>query len=341
MKRIVLKISSSLIVNEGKVEKQWLKKLALLISDLKTEGYQIWLITSGAGAMYRLKKKTDVVNQSEYYIAQNFLYRLYREIFSASGLKVMEILLNKDDFQKRDKYLRIRALLESLVSNGIIPLVNEKEYINSVHKFSDNDEIAGLVASMVNSDKAIFASRVEGLLDDRDKCIDKIDFGEKFWTNYINSEVSPTGRGGMLLKCQAAEHSAQRGLDAIICSGKDIKILREIIYGNRHGTLFVADKRKRAKKRWIFDNKDFYNGQILVDEGLSSVIRAGKPASILSVGVSSIIGDFSPREVVTIKDGSRVLGYGEIRYGSKYARSLIDDKISKILIHYDDYVRTV
>lgn len=341
MKRIVLKLSSSLVVNQGEIQKEWLSKLAITLKGLQSQDYRIWLITLGAGAIYKHSKGSGAVDQRAYYVGQKLLYKLYKDFFSEAGLDTMEILLNKDDFQKRNKYLRIKDLLATLSSKGVIPLINEKEYINSAHKFSDNDEIAGLVASLIDADKLILGSSVEGLLDKKDRCIKKVNFGEVFWSDYTRSEVSVTGRGGMLLKCRAAEHSAQRGVDAVICDGRDVNTLKEVVYGHNHGTLFVADKKKKARKRWIFDSRDFYAGEVTVDKGLASAIRSGKPVSILTVGISNVTEDFQEKQVVTIKDNNGILGYGEVRYDSEETSNLINEKKSKLLIHYNDYVRII
>ena len=341
MNRIVIKLSSSLIVRNGNIQNSWLKNLGILIQDLKAQDYDVWLVTSGAGAVYKLENNREVNDHKSYQSGQRSMFNLYRNTFSKIGLEVSEVLLSKDELKDRKKYLKIRERLEDLSNKDRIPLINEKEYINSKHTFSDNDEIAGLVASLVSADKVILATNVEGLLDNEGICLDKVEFGQKAWMKYIKEEISDIGRGGMLLKCKAAEHSANRGVDAVICDGRDINTLRRVIFGENRGTLFVADRRKKAKKRWIFDSKDFFTGEITVDQGLARVIKEGKPASILTVGISKISGDFLKKEVVAIKDKNSVIGYGEIRYDASDTRELIYKKEKKLLIHYNDYVRVI
>jgi glutamate 5-kinase len=117
--------------------------------------------------------------------------------------------------------------------------------------------------------------------------------------------------------------------------------IQNIIDGKKTGTRFIADKRMVAKKRWIFDKKDFSNSWIMVDEGLGSVIRGGQPASLLTVGIQGVGGDFKENDVIAIKDRQGIIGYGEVRYDVRNAKKLINNKESKILIHYDQYVRTI
>lgn len=342
MKRIVIKLSSNLIIEKRRIQQRWLKELAILIKDLQESGCHVWLVTSGAGALYKLKNKKEIHDWRGYSEGQELLFSLYSSIFSETGLSVAEILLSKDEFKNREKYLNIRSRLENLGLNNTVSLINEKEYINSKHKFSDNDEIAGLIASIVGADRVILASNVDGLIDNEGHCITRIEPGQKSWKQHIRDQQAFTlGRGGMLLKCKAAEHSANRGVDAVICNGKSLNNLREVIHGYGDGTLFAAHRRKKAKKRWIFDSKDFFNGEIIVDPGLADVMKSGKPASILAIGISDILGDFRKKEVVSIRDENSIIGYGEIRYDAADARKLIKGKEKKLLIHYNDYVRVI
>ncbi len=341
MKRIVLKISSGLIVNKT-IQEEWLKGLSQLIAELQKKDIKIWLVTSGALAMYKHKNNdSEIISDKAYREGQKYMFNLYKKIFLKSNLNVSEVLLSKDDFKDRNKYLSLRDQLEKISSNKYVALINEKENINSEHKFSDNDEIAGLMASVLNADIVIFASTVSGVIDSSGRCISEVKFNHKFWTKFVNDKVSENGRGGMLLKCQAAEHSAQRGIDSVICDGTDMGNIRRIIKGEKSGTKFIADRRKVAKKRWIFDKKDFSGGYILVDKGLSVAIRNGQTVSLLSIGVEAVSGDFEENGVVAIRDRQGILGYGESKYNSKDVRRLISDQERKLLIHYDQYMRIV
>jgi glutamate 5-kinase len=332
MKRVVLKLSSGLLVRGDEVQSEWLDDLGRLVAGLYDDNYKVWLVTSGALAL----AGPDSVDEG-----QAKLFELYQAAFRQAGLDVKEVLLSKDQFEHRLDYLAIREQFETLGSRDSIALINEHEANIARQKFSDNDEIAGLVASMVDAERVVLSSTVEGVLDDKGRCITEVEFGDKSWQQYVHEAVSATGRGGMLLKCQAAEHSAQRGVEAIICDGKDIANIKAAITGGAVGTRFIADRRISARKRWLLDKKESYKGVIKVDDGLAKAIRSGKAVSLLTVGVTGVDGDFAKNEIVAIRSGADTLGYGQVKLDATAVRRSIADNDSRLLIHYDQYVRVL
>lgn len=342
MKRIVLKLSSGLLVQDGAVQKEWLDKLGQLIAELYEDEYRVWLVTSGAFALGKLQKsRLNLTDENLVISGQKEMFKLYKQAFLKSGLDVSEVLLDKDQFERRLDYLAIKNQLEALGSKSTIALINEHESDFSNQKFSDNDEIAGLVASLINAERVILSSTVQGLLDRAGKCVREIKFGDRSWTNFVNETTSATGRGGMLLKCKAAEHSAQRGVEAVICDGKEIRNIKASISGEAVGTRFAADRRLSARKRWILDKKESLKGVIQVDEGLAAAILSGQAVSLLTVGVTAIDGDFTKDEIVAIRSGKSILGYGQVRLDASTVRESMSNSQNKMLIHYDQYVRVL
>ncbi len=329
-KKIVLKLSSGLLVRDQVVQKDWLDGLGQLVGDMQKNHYQLWLVTSGARAI----SAHDITK------GQKELVDLYGSSLAKVGLKVQEVLLAKEDFEHRTNYLEIRGQLDAIAKHGKIALINERpDKTVSNYQFSDNDEIAGLVASMVDARRVVLASTVEGVLKPDGLCLGEVPFGTKTWSQYVSDTTSEHGTGGMLLKCQAAEHSASRGVEAIICSGKNIENLRRAATGESVGTRFAPDRRISARKRWILDKKDFATGTVQVDDGLARVIDGGGSVSLLTVGITSVDGEFLENDIVAIKHGQDILGYGEASMAASSAGQAVTDKQSKLLIHYDRYAR--
>lgn len=340
MKRVVIKFSSGLLVRNQKIQHQWLNNLGDLAAALQKDNYYVWLVTSGAVALTKQKGKNSSSKQ-DIAKGQQELFELYKQAFSKAGLKVSEVLIAKEDFEHRKSYLAVRDNFNNLANKQVIALINDRHHTENLarHQFSDNDEIAGLVGSLVDAQRVILASTVNGVLKSDGTVISEVEFGDKSWTAYVNKTTSEHGKGGMQLKCIAAEHSAQRGLETIICDGSLIKNIQQAVFGEHVGTRFLADKRIVARKRWILDKKDFANGVIQVDHGLAKIIEEGKAASLLTVGISSVEGNFFENDIVVIKHGTKILGYGETALDAGIAQKAINEKISKLLVHYDKYAR--
>lgn len=340
MKRVVIKLSSGLLMKGEAVQRQWLEALGRFIADLQRDGYHIWLVTSGAVALTK-RSSQDLLTKQAIVKGQQELFLLYKETFAKAGVEVVEVLVAKEDFAQRKAYLDIRDNFNELAKRRAVVLINDRHHAKNPasHHFSDNDEIAGLVGSLIDAPRVVLASTVQGVLKPDGEVIDEVSFSDKKWMRYVTKKTSEHGKGGMLLKCIAAEHNSRRGLETIICDGSDIDNLEQAVLGRRIGTRFVPDRRITARKRWILDKKDFSCGVIQVDNGLARVIEAGKAASILTVGIASIEGKFSENDIVTIKYGNKIIAYGETALDAETAQQAITGKHSKLLVHYDKYAR--
>ncbi len=340
MKRVVIKLSSGLLISNQEVQYEWLDELGRLVASLQKDNYQVWLVTSGAVALTR-HYGNDPFNKHDITKGQSKLFNLYKKAFSKSGVDVAEVLIAKEDFEHRKRYLEIRDNFNNLAQQQVIALINDLENVEdlALRQFSDNDEIAGLVASLVDAHKVILASTVSGVLRPDGTVVSEMLYGDKSWASYVTKKTSEHGKGGMEFKCIAAEHNAQRGLETIICDGSILENVKKAVTGKQIGTKFISDKRIAARKRWILDKKDFTNGVIQVDDGLARVIEDGKSASLLTVGIESIEGKFLVNDIITIRHRKKILGYGEATLDAETAREAITNKISKLLVHYDKYAR--
>ncbi len=339
-RKIVLKLSSGLLVKDKLVQHEWLEALATVVATLRAQGLAFNLVTSGATALGKLESDKKAQSNAFYaLIGQPLLMELYTQVFSKVDVQVAEVLLSKDDFSRRDHYLAIRDQLEDLERADILPLINENDAIaGRTHIFSDNDEIAGLVASMQGAERLILASTVEGVLTADGAVVKQFEPGDSSWRTYVDTTSSSTGRGGMLLKCQAASASAKRGIEAVICDGKDHQMIEQALTGAAVGTRFVADRSIAAKKRWLLDHASFAKGAVVVDQGAAAALQKDGAVSVLTVGVTAVRGDFDENEIVAVRWGSKVIGYGQVRLPATEVRRLVKTRTKQPLIHYDNYM---
>ena len=339
MKSVVIKLSSALVMQEK--SDKWLSDVTEVVANLRADGYKVCLVTSGATALGR-QLHTEGEESRQFYaiLGQPKLFELYSHALSKNTIESAQLLINKEDFKTRKSYLKVRDALHELLRNDVVPLINENDAIHSEqYSFSDNDEIGGLVASLLGSERLILASVVEGLLDSDSSLVKKITFGDDTWKSLINQELSQHGRGGMMLKCRAAENLAKRGISTIICSGVDAVTLENAALGDNTGTLFEANKQLPAKKRWILDHAQFADGSVTIDQRASEVMRADKATSLLTVGTTDVQGQFDVGDVITVTDpAGNIIGYGQAQLDNKRAEANAGKQSAKPLIHYDYYV---
>ncbi|MBP6880514.1 glutamate 5-kinase [Candidatus Saccharibacteria bacterium] len=342
MRSIIIKLSSALIMQPH--YDVWLHNLAKIIAELKTRSYQVCLVTSGATALGKQAYALPHQKSRQFYaiLGQPSLFNAYETAFRQSDLAVAQVLIGKDDFRSRSNYLQIRSGLNELLKENIVPLINENDVIaDREFAFSDNDEIAGLVASLLGAERLILASSVAGLLDNQKNLIKTVENNDNSWRELVNDKTSAHGRGGMMLKCLAAQRVARRGIPVTICSGLDTDIIFKASLGKPVGTTFFADKHLIAKKRWILDHAQFSQGTISVDKKAAEVMRNKKATSLLMVGVTEITGEFSVQDVISVVDqDGGIIGYGQSQYDAETARDLIGKHADKPLIHYDAYIRS-
>ncbi len=324
-----------------KKSREWFNELPSYVKKLQNEGYRVCLVTSGATALGKKQHNTtNETNQFYAIIGQPVLYELYSRAFAKEDIETAQLLINKGDFKSRGNYLKVRDAVHELLKNNIVPLINENDAIHSKeYTFSDNDEIGSLLASLLGADRLVLASSVDGLLDNEGRVISDIDYGDRSWQKYINKEKSEHGRGGMQLKCEAAEHMARHGISTTICSGLLPLTLYKAAIGQKIGTNFLPNKYLSAKKRWLLDHAQFANASVSVDERAADVMSGTSAASLLTIGTTAVEGDFGIGDVIAVVDPEDlIIGYGQAQYSSEEATDLVGIQSAKPLVHYDHYV---
>jgi glutamate 5-kinase len=347
---LVIKIGTNVITDDaGKLSPAALEELVEQIMTLKKRGVQIILVSSGAVAAgqdaVHPKGKMEDVTRRQVLAAtgQVRLMQAYTELFSTFDQLCAQVLTIKEDFRTRRHYLNIKNGLEGLLAENVIPIVNENDVV-SMHElmFTDNDELAGLIASMMNAEKLILLTNVNGVfegcaLNENAPIIPVIEPGSNVWAACINEEKSQFGRGGMLTKCKIASKLSSMGITAHIANGKTEGVLLKIVDGEQIGTTFQAKKRTTSAKRWVGTCEGQEKGTVYINAGAAAALMKKEDAnSLLPIGVVSIEGDFEKGDLVKIctEDGAD-LGMGMVQIDSETAEKQIGKKGEKALVHYD------
>jgi glutamate 5-kinase len=207
--------------------------------------------------------------------------------------------------------------------------------------FTDNDELAGLIASMLNAQALIVLTNVDGIYDGDpklpgSKVIKEIDNTTPDLASFVTSGRSQFGRGGMITKSTMSQKVAQLGIAVHIANGTKDNVLIDVLDDNTIHSRFMPDKSKSGKKKWIAHSAHSATGVVLVNEGAKSALLSSKATSLLPVGIVGIVVDFNKGEIIKlVDDQDKLIGLGIAEYGSEKARERIGKKNQKPLVHYD------
>ena len=338
MKRIAVKIGSNVLTRkDGTLDITRMSALVDQVAELHRKGVEVVLISSGAVASGRSEikagKKLDSVSARQLYsaVGQAKLINRYYELFREHGMTCGQVLTTKENFGSRTHYLNQKHCMEVMLENKVIPIVNENDTISVTElMFTDNDELSGLIATMMGMDALIILSNIDGIYngnpsDPSSTVIREIDGGKEDLSEYVQTSKSSFGRGGMLTKCNIAQKVDNILVDLL---AKDSRTVC---------TRFIpSDRPVSSVKKWIAHSEGFAKGEIHINRGAEEALLGPKATSILLVGVTRIIGDFEKDDIVKIinKEG-RQLGVGCAGYDSTEARELVGSRDKKPLIHYD------
>lgn len=363
-RRIVIKIGSALLVDSasGRIRSTWLNSLADDVAELRQEGRQVALVSSGAIALgrhiMRLPKGPLELEQSQAAAAvgQITLAHSYQELFRARGLATAQVLLTLGDTEERRRYLNARRTIDTLLAHGVIPVVNENDTVaTSEIRYGDNDRLSARVASMISADCLVLLSDVDGLYTSppgsapNAKRLDVV----REITPEIEAMAGDAGtelsRGGMKTKVEAGRIALAAGTDMVIASGKVLHPLRALREGALCTWFLASSDPVTAKKRWIAGQLE-PRGTVVIDAGAERALLAGK--SLLPAGVTRVEGQFDRGDAVVIRSSSgHEIGRGLIAYARADAERIIGRHSSEIaavlghegrseLIHRDDMALT-
>lgn len=350
-RRVVVKIGSSTLAADAGVFARLAEALAA-----RREGRSFVVVSSGAIAIgmkklgYRARPKEMARLQAAAAAGQSLLMRAYEEAFGARGMAVAQVLLTHADLADRTRGNNARAALAALLEAGAVPILNENDSVAVDEiKFGDNDQLAAMVAPLVDADVVILLSDVEGLLDGQGRRIAVVRDVATEALPHVRAPAGSggAGSGGMGSKVEAARRATLAGANVVVADARAPGTIESVLAGEDVGTLFVAaSDRLSARKYWIaFTLRP--RGDIVLDRGAAEAVRA-KGKSVLAVGVLGVRGDFRAGDAVRLVDAAGgEIARGLARCGAADA-ALVAGKAREdlpaeraelsVLVHADDLV---
>jgi glutamate 5-kinase len=335
-RRIVVKVGSSLVTNEGRgldeeAIGEWCRQMALL----SAQGKEVVMVSSGAIAegMKRLGWATRPSEvpalQAAAAVGQMGLAQVYETKLRENGMGSAQVLLTHADLADRERYLNARSTLLTLLQHRVLPVINENDtVVNDEIKFGDNDTLGALVANLIEADLLIILTDQKGLYtadprkDPSATFVHEARAGDAALEAMAGGAGSSIGKGGMITKILAAKRAAGSGASTVIAWGREPDALLRLSQGDNMGTLLVAQTAKQqARKLWMADHLQL-RGSVTVDAGAAhKVLTEGK--SLLPIGMNGVAGDFSRGDVIAIRDEQGAeIARGLANYASAEARLL-------------------
>ena len=362
-RRWVIKVGSALLTDDGRgLDLSIVSRLADQLAALRAEGRDVVLVSSGAivAGLVRLKlsERPHEVNlsQAAAAVGQSALVRAYEECLSPHGVTTAQILLSHADVRARDRYLNARSTLNTLLSMGVLPIVNENDtVVTDEIRLGDNDTLAALVANLVDADALLILTDQDGLMDGDPRrktnaqLIQSADVHDSE-LDRVAGGGSALGRGGMATKLSAARLAARSGTGTVIANGRLSDVVASVAAGEVVGTFLQTQRQPQsARKQWLASLLHA-KGQLVLDDGAErGVSEQGR--SLLPIGIVAVSGQFQRGDLVSCVDSTgRERARGLVNYTADEAAALIGKSSTQIeatlgycgeeeMIHRDNLVR--
>ena len=312
-KRIVIKVGTALLTDNGRgLDEKAIANLAEELSAVQKLGREVVLVSSGsiAEGVRRLgweRRPTEVGQlQATAAVGQMGLAQAYETEFAKRGVKTAQILLTGADLADRTRYLNARSALLTLLSLGVVPVINENDtVVTDEIKVGDNDTLGSVVTNLIEADALVILTDQKGLFtaDPRKNpdavFVDRARAGDPALEKMAGGAASSFSKGGMITKVIAAKRAAQSGASTVIVYGREPRVLQRLAAGETIGTELVCyQPRILARKSWIADHLNI-EGAVLLDAGAARAIVKGN-TSLLPVGVKEVRGDFKRGDVIAV-----------------------------------------
>ena len=335
-RRWVVKVGSALLTDEGRrLDADVIQTLVAGIVSLRDLGHEVVLVSSGAVAagIVRLGLNTRPNDlhalQAAAAVGQSALVRAYEDALAPHQVTAAQILLSHADVRARDRYLNARSTLNTLLNLGVLPIVNENDtVVTDEIRFGDNDNLAALVANLIDADALLILTDQEGLFDrDPRKFSDAqrvaCDDVSNSALDGMVGEGGVLGRGGMVTKLRAARLAARSGTQTVIAHGKTPDVMTAVAAGADIGTLLWTHQQPQsARKQWLASLMHT-QGALVVDAGAARVISE-QGRSLLPSGVVGVRGDFQRGDLVRcIDENDREVARGLVNYNANEAHQLV------------------
>jgi glutamate 5-kinase len=344
-KRIVVKVGSSLVTNEGRgVDAQAIGNWCRQLAGLAAQGREVVMVSSGAIAegMKRLgwaaRPRELPELQAAAAVGQMGLAQMYETQLSQRGLRSAQVLLTHADLADRERYLNARSTLLTLLTLKVIPVINENDtVVNDEIKVGDNDTLAALVANLIEADALVILTDQRGLFtvdprqDASARFIDVAAAGDPELERMAGGTGSSLGRGGMITKVLAAKRAARSGANTVIAWGRESDVLLRLASGEAIGSaLWASTPKLAARKQWMADHLQL-RGAVTVDAGAMQKLREeGK--SLLPIGVIEVEGEFARGDVIAVRSqGAAEIARGLANYSAAETRLIARKPSSQIM----------
>ena len=347
--RLIVKIGSNVLTQpNGLPDLNRLAALVAQVAVLHAQGLEVIVVSSGAVAAGRslltLPPKTDAVRSRQVLAAvgQVKLLGLYAELLAGHGLLGAQVLVTKEDFRDRQHYQNMQNCFLELLQQQVVPIVNENDVVAVTElMFTDNDELAGLIAAQLSADALIILTNVDGIFDGDPQApgaqvIREITPGATGFAGFVTAQRSQFGRGGMLTKCHMAHKVAKLGIGVHIANGRTDDILPAVLAGTAVNTWFRPGKTASGKKKWLAHATA--QAVVRVNAGARAALTApGHASSLLPVGVVAIEGTFQKGDIVQLIDDAsgHAFALGIAEYGADRALEGLGQQHKRALVHYD------
>lgn len=339
-KRIVVKVGTSTLAHEtGKLDLHRIDHLIRELADLRNQGKEMVLVSSGAIAAglgkLGLAKKPDSIPEKQAIaaIGQGVLMHIYEKFFAEYGQIMGQVLLTKENSVRHNQYIHSRDSLLAQLAMGAIPVINENDAVAVDEiKIGDNDNLSAMVATLVDADALIILSDIEGLYTANPSTHPEAELISEI--PEITPEIeriaggagSKLGTGGMMTKIQAAQVAMSAGVTMVIASGARDGIIRDVLAGKTLGTVFPArESHLRVRKSWLAFGKRLA-GELVVDDGCAAAMRE-KGSSLLAAGVVACDGDFHEGNTVRVLNlRQQEIARGIVNYNAETLQKLLGHK---------------
>jgi glutamate 5-kinase len=345
-RRLVIKIGSALLI-EGQtysLREDWLHSICREIGERHNLGLETLIVSSGAIALGRSRlgligqKLSLAEKQACAATGQSLLTQAYDKALSVQGLQAAQALFTLTDTEDRRKWLNARSTLDTLITLGAVPIINENDTVSTEEiRYGDNDRLAARTAQMVGADGLLLLSDIDGLYtaDPRqDSAAKHLPLIEVLTPEIMSmgggvNQNAAVGSGGMATKLAAAQIATQAGCEMLIMDGHSPSPISRLTQGERHTRFNAATDPKNARAQWIAGSLK-PKGRLYLDDGAVRALKNGK--SLLSAGVSRITGTFEKGDAVSIlnSNGSEI-ARGLISYSQSDASQIIGLNSTEIL----------
>ncbi|MEM7257430.1 MAG: glutamate 5-kinase [Pseudomonadota bacterium] len=332
----VVKVGSALITDGASgLHRERINHWCEQFADLMGRGVELVLVSSGsiAEGLHRLhwtQRPRDIHRlQAAAAVGQMGLVQTYESALNAHGIKTAQVLLTHEDLSNRTRYLNARGTLTTLVNLHVLPVVNENDTVTTDEiRFGDNDNLAALVANLLEADRLIILTDQQGLYNRNPtqftdaELLSDADPEDPALMTMAGPSAGGVGVGGMTTKVLAAKRAARGGTQTIIASGRENNVLLRLLNGESIGTRLTPRSAKLdARKRWMA-NQLMVKGALIVDDGACSRLKEGT-TSLLAIGIKTVNGEFYRGELVScLSESGEEVARGLVNYNAGEIRKI-------------------